>query len=105
MSTLPGTWDVDLSTPIGTLHVRYVFAVTTDGIEGTAVSDKEIVVLSSIATTSAAVGERVTWQQSVTKPMRLNLAFDVIVEGDTMTGHSRAGRLPRTAVAGKRVVA
>jgi len=105
MSTLPGTWDLDLSTPIGTLHVRYVFTVTPDGIDGAAASGKATVVLSNIATTSAAEGERVTWHQRVTKPMRLDLAFDVIVEGDTMTGHSRAGRLPRTSVAGKRVVA
>jgi hypothetical protein len=34
--------------------------------------------------------------------MRLNLGFDVIVSGDTMTGHSRAGRLPRTHVTGQR---
>jgi hypothetical protein len=34
--------------------------------------------------------------------MRLNLAFDVVFDGDVMTGHSRAGRLPRSAVTGKR---
>lgn len=105
MSILPGTWDLDLSTPIGTLQVRYVFTVTADGMEGTAAGDKETVALSNIATASAAEGERVTWQQRVTKPMRLNLDFDVIVEGDTMTGHSRAGRLPRTRVTGARVMA
>jgi hypothetical protein len=34
--------------------------------------------------------------------MRLNLAFDVLFDGDAMTGHSRAGRLPRSAVTGTR---
>jgi hypothetical protein len=38
----------------------------------------------------------------VTKPMRLKLQFDVEVDGDRLTGHSRAGRLPRSAVAGVR---
>jgi hypothetical protein len=33
---------------------------------------------------------------------RLHLAFDVVVDGDTMAGHSRAGRLPRTTVTGIR---
>lgn len=28
-------------------------------------------------------GDRLTWKQAVTKPMRLNLAFDVTVDGDT----------------------
>jgi hypothetical protein len=34
--------------------------------------------------------------------MRLNLEFDVVVDGDQLTGHSRAGRLPRSAVTGNR---
>jgi hypothetical protein len=43
---------------------------------------------------------RLTWRQAVTKPLRLNLAFDVTVEGDTLSGVSKAGRLP--AVTGRR---
>jgi hypothetical protein len=43
-------------------------------------------------------GRRATWRQSVTKPMRLNLEFDVTIDGDTLTGYSRAARLPRSAV-------
>ncbi|GGR45311.1 hypothetical protein J2S40_003984 [Nocardioides luteus] len=100
MSTLPGTWDLDLRTPIGTLHVRYVFTETPGGITGTATSDKEAVPVTDIA---VGQSDQVTWKQRVTKPMRLNLDFDVIVDGDTMTGHSRAGRLPGTTVSGKRV--
>jgi hypothetical protein len=34
--------------------------------------------------------------------MRLNLEFDVVVDGDRLTGHSKAGRLPRSAVTGER---
>jgi hypothetical protein len=34
--------------------------------------------------------------------MRLNLDFDVVVDGDRLAGHSRAGRLPRSAVIGTR---
>jgi hypothetical protein len=50
----------------------------------------------------ACDGPRVTWRQSVTRPMRLNLDFDVVAADGTLTGHSRAGRLPRTAVTGIR---
>lgn len=104
MTALPGTWDLKLKTPIGTLHVRYQFVQTQDGLEGSAASARETVPLDHIATTAlAAGGEHVTWRQQVTKPMRLNLEFDVVVEEDTMTGHSRAGRLPRTTVTGRRV--
>ncbi|WP_420843240.1 hypothetical protein [Cryptosporangium phraense] len=47
-------------------------------------------------------GDAVAWRQAITKPIRLNLQFDVRVAGDTMTGHSRAGRLPRSTVTGRR---
>ncbi|TDC03686.1 hypothetical protein E1267_25510 [Nonomuraea longispora] len=103
MSNLPGTWQLDLKTPIGTLHVEYRFTTTSDGFAGDASSRNETVPLSGIAAADTETGERVTWQQSVTKPMRLNLDFDVVIEGDTMTGHARAGRLPRTPISGHRV--
>jgi hypothetical protein len=39
----------------------------------------------------------------VTTPMRLNLAFDVVVDDDDRTtGHSEAGRLPHSDVTGVR---
>jgi hypothetical protein len=34
--------------------------------------------------------------------MRLNLAFAVTVDGDTLTGTSKAGRLPASKVTGRR---
>lgn len=102
MSALPGTWDLDLRTPIGTLHVEYLFVAGTHGIEGSATSATETVPLTGITVLPDGHGERATWQQRVTRPMRLTLDFEVVVDGDTMTGHSRAGRLPRTAVSGRR---
>lgn len=103
MSTLPGTWNLDLKTPIGTLQVEYRFEETREGFQGTATSSKETVPLANIVVTAAKRGEHVTWSQRVSKPMRLNLDFDVLIDGDTMTGHSRAGRLPRTTVTGRRL--
>jgi hypothetical protein len=57
---------------------------------------------TDVVHTTTAHGERVTWRQRITRPMRLNLAYDVTVTGDTLAGHSRVGRLPRTAVTGER---
>jgi hypothetical protein len=94
---LTGDWDVTIKTPIGSLAVVYSFA--DDGvITGTATGKGETVPVRDIV----VAGQRVTWRQSVTKPMRLNLEFDVVVDGDRLTGHSRAGRLPRSAVTGRR---
>jgi hypothetical protein len=93
-----GTWDVSLKTPIGTLRAVYVFTDTDGVLAGTASTKSETVPLAAVVLD----GPRVTWQQSVTRPMRLNLDFDVAVDGETLVGHSRAGRLPRTTVTGTR---
>ncbi|MFF2085985.1 hypothetical protein ACFVVM_19585 [Nocardia sp. NPDC058176] len=98
MSNLAGTWDLALKTPVGTLAVEYRFK----DLRGTATSKAETVPLMNIVTTVADGVERVTWQQRVTKPMRLNLDFEVEIDGDTMTGYARAGRLPHTRVTGLR---
>jgi len=96
--SITGDWDVTIKTPIGTLAVLYTFTDNDGTLAGTATGKDETVPLQGIVVD----GQRVTWRQSVRKPMRLNLDFDVTVDGDRLAGHSRAGRLPRTAVAGER---
>jgi hypothetical protein len=96
--TIAGTWDVTIKTPIGSLAVVYTFTETVGAQTGSATLKDETVPLQDLAVD----GIRATWRQSVTKPMRLNLDFDVVVDGDHMSGHSRAGRLPRSAVTGVR---
>jgi hypothetical protein len=93
-----GEWDVSIKTPIGSMAVVYVFTESDGALTGTASGKGETVPLHDIT----VAAQRVTWQQSVTKPMRLNLAFDVEVDGDRLAGHSQAGRLPRSAVIGTR---
>jgi len=95
---LKGVWDVTVKTPIGSLAVVYTFTEHDGTLAGTAKARGDTVPLRDIV----VAGQRVTWRQSVTKPMRLNLEFDVMVDGDRLTGHSKAGRLPRSAVTGVR---
>ena len=102
MNTIVGTWDVRLRTPIGTLDAHYTFTEEGGVLTGTASGQGESSVLADLAVEPTADGERVTWSQKVTRPMRLNLDFDVLATGDTLTGHSRAGRLPRSQVTGSR---
>ena len=98
VKNLLGDWDVTIKTPIGSLAVVYTFTEQDGTLAGTATAKDEEVPLRGIA----VEGQRITWRQSVTRPMRLNLDFDVVVDGDRLTGHSRAGRLPRSAVTGAR---
>ncbi|MEE6137799.1 hypothetical protein SKC41_15885 [Mycobacterium sp. 050128] len=100
--SIEGDWDVTIKTPIGTLAVLYAFTQLRDGLAGTATYKDETVALQGVTSEPAAGGTRLTWRQSVRRPMRLNLAFDVLVHGDVLSGHSQAGRLPRSAVSGVR---
>lgn len=100
--SIEGDWDVKIKTPIGTLEVRYAFTQQRDGLAGTATYKDETIALQDLTSEPAGGRTRLTWRQSVTKPMRLNLAFDVLVHDDVLNGHSRAGRLPRSVVSGTR---
>ncbi|OBK21730.1 hypothetical protein A5634_09035 [Mycobacterium asiaticum] len=102
LSDPQGDWDVTIKTPIGTLAVQYAFTQQATGLSGTATYQDETVALQDISASPTADGTRLTWRQSVRKPLRLNLNFDVVLNGDVMSGYSRAGRLPRTAVTGTR---
>jgi hypothetical protein len=93
-----GDWDVTIKTPIGSLAVVYTFTDDSGVLTGTATGKGETVELHDIVVDR----QRITWHQAVTKPMRLNLDFDVVVDGDRLTGHSKAGGLPRSAVTGVR---
>lgn len=93
-----GTWDLSVSTPIGTVKAVIELRHRDRVLTGTAHGSGEEVPLADVALD----GDRLTWKQAVTKPMRLNLAFAVTVADETMAGTSRAGRLPASAVTGRR---
>ena len=97
--TVLGTWDVRIRTPVGTIEVVYTFVDAGGGrIEGRAVSRQEATPVEGVVVD----GRRVTWRQQITRPMRLGLQFDVVIDDDELAGHSRAGRLPRSPVTGRR---
>lgn len=93
-----GTWDLTIATPIGHIAVSLDLTENNDSITGFARSDSETVPLTEATLT----GNRLIWKQAIRKPIRLNLSFDVIVDGESLTGVSRAGMLPASRVVGKR---
>jgi hypothetical protein len=96
--SVEGTWDLSISTPIGKIKAVIDIQSRAGALTGTAHGAGEEVPLRDVVLNDA----RLTWTQAVTRPMRLNLAFAVTVNGDTMTGTSRAGRLPSSKVTGRR---
>jgi hypothetical protein len=96
--SVEGTWDLSISTPIGTIKAVVDIKSHAGTLAGTAQGAGEEVPLRDVALNDG----QLTWTQAITKPMRLNLAFAMTVSGDTMTGTSRAGRLPAAKVTGQR---
>lgn len=101
MTTFAGTWDVTIDTPLGKMAVVFVISEIDGVIVGTASSDAETVDFLD----AVADGNRLTWSQAVTTPMRLTLKFDVTVDGDSMEGTSKAGIFPSSKVYGSRSAA
>jgi hypothetical protein len=105
VSAIVGTWDVQIATPVGRIAVVMTFVQTPHGITGRATGRGEDVTLGEVQAVNGAAGETVMWTQTITKPLRLNLDFEVLVDGDAMVGLSRAGRLPSSKVTGSRSAA
>ncbi|TFC86373.1 hypothetical protein [Cryobacterium sp. TMT4-31] len=104
MSTIFGTWNITMSTPLGKMHALLTFAEDGMSITGTARSKDEEVPLRSIQLEVRPDGDHLTWSQKITRPMSLNLEFDVVISGESLAGSSRAGRLPKSKVTGKKAV-
>jgi hypothetical protein len=96
-----GTWDLTIDTPMGKQYGRLELIENPDGSwQGTSLSKDsgEEAPLTDISVN----GNEVSWQQAVTKPMKLNLKCTVTVDGDTLTGKAKAGIFPAVSMTGER---
>ncbi|MFF5229868.1 hypothetical protein [Dactylosporangium sp. NPDC000521] len=96
--TAEGTWDLTIATPIGRINATTVIRRDGETLTGVAAGEGEEVPLTDVTLD----GDRLTWKQAVTKPLRLNLVFGVTIDGDTLSGTAKAGRLPASKVTGRR---
>ncbi|MFE1029264.1 hypothetical protein ACFW5I_32720 [Streptomyces sp. NPDC058818] len=92
-----GTWNLSISTPIGKIRAAVELREQDGILTGVARGVGEEAPLGDLTLD----GDRLTWKQAITNPMRLNLAFD----GHTLQGTSKAGRLPSSKVTGERQTA
>ncbi|GBG11108.1 putative thiamine biosynthesis protein ThiJ [Paenibacillus agaridevorans] len=98
-SNLAGNWETIIATPVGKMPVLLSIVIRDGDLQGTATQGDETVELID----PDWQNDRLSWSLRVTKPMRLNLKFEVAVNGDVMTGIAKAGILPASKVTGKRV--
>ncbi|GEB48529.1 MULTISPECIES: hypothetical protein [Streptomyces] len=96
--SVDGTWDLSMATPIGRIEAVVELGHHNGVLTGTAHGAGEETPLTDLSLD----GDLLTWKQAITKPLRLNLAFAVTVDGDTLAGTSKAGRLPASKVSGRR---
>jgi len=96
--SVEGTWDLTIATPVGKIRAVIELRQEEGELTGTAHGAGEEVPLTDVTLS----GSHLTWKQAVTKPMRLNLSFEATVDGDTLAGTSKAGRLPASKVTGQR---
>lgn len=94
-----GQWDTTIATPVGKLQVKLAIAINNGVIQGTATQGDETVSFIDPMLHS----NKLVWLLPITKPMRLNLKFEVAVHGDVMSGTAKAGVLPASKLTGKRM--
>ncbi len=93
-----GTWAVVIATPIGKQHVSLRISQDAGKLGGTATLGAETVPLLGLE----LEGNRLTWSQNVTRPLKLTLRFEVTFDEVRMTGTAKAGVLPSSSLEGRR---
>lgn len=99
VSFFEGDWDTTIATPVGKLQIKLSISTSEGLIQGTATQGDETVELMN----PVLQNNKLTWSLRITKPMRLNLKFEVSVDGDHLTGFAKAGILPASQLTGNRI--
>lgn len=95
-----GRWEVDVAGPLGRFRVDV--RIDEDGGIAASVSGQPIEVVG-VRLTPEGDGRRARWTQQLTVPVRLRVAVDALLIGDTLTGTAKAGPLFRATLQGRRV--
>lgn len=96
--SVDGLWKMILSTPMGPQEMKGQFQTDGEAMTGTLFSDQ-----GNQDFAGTAIGGRVKWEMKVSKPMPLTLKYDLMVEGDTLTGKCKMGMFGTAKVAGERI--
>lgn len=97
-SAFDGDWDTTIATPVGKLQVKLSIFTSEGQIRGTATQGEETVEFLNPVIQDG----HLAWSLQITKPMRLNLKFEVSVDCDQMFGVAKAGILPASKLSGRR---
>lgn len=99
--SVAGTWNLVTDTPVGKQTTVVELSEAADGLQGVA---RDRWHAGELELRDVRLdGSKLSWAMTMTKPVRLDLTYNVTVDGDTMSGQAKAGRLLRSKVTGQRV--
>lgn len=93
-----GRWTIEIPTPIGKQEIVLDIVEENGAVRGMATSRDETVPFGD----PVVEGDRIRWSQRITKPMKMNVKFDLTRTGDALAGTSKPGILPAIAINGRR---
>jgi len=96
-----GTWQLSITSPMGTQAVTLVLATENGAVSGTASMGGD----TAPCVDPALEGDRLRWSTEITKPMKMTIKFDLVRDGDTLKGQAKAGFFVTMDVTGSRVAA
>ena len=95
-----GSWKVTAATPVGPQVMQLHIVVEGERLTGrieSAMGDLEV--------EGTAEGSSLRWISSITKPMSMKVTFDLVIDGDTLSGTARMGFMGKAKLTGERIAA
>lgn len=99
MTNINGTWDIVIASPIGKQELSIDLTVDGTAVTGTGKNAAEVVELKD----GQLTGDTVTFAADLKKPFPLTVVYELVFNGDEITGTAKAGKFPKSPVTGKRV--
>jgi hypothetical protein len=95
-----GSWKVTLSTPTGPQVMQLHLATRDETFTGLIES-----LMGNFEVAGSIKGDALNWVMQVTKPIPLKVTFDVVVDGDKMSGTAKMGFMGKAKLTGERLAA
>jgi hypothetical protein len=100
--SVEGTYECTLKTPLGKKKGTLVVVPSADGTHFTGSLSNSL--LGSVDIADGTIeGDMLICQVAVTKPKRMNVNCEMVVEGDTLVGIVTAGMFGEMKMSGQRV--
>lgn len=98
MSSVDGTWNTTMNTPMGAQQGTLTLVSSGDGLSGKITGPQGEIDIDE----GTVEGNKATWKAKLTSPMPMTLEFDAEVEGDNIKGNVKLGAFGNATFSGTR---